>query len=984
MRDKAGLLGNAADIYAYLRNRAEFTPYFGARSDSINSFDGLIGNDIDLASTLIAMLRSQGIKARYAQGQATLPTTQLANLLRLDSVDVLPVVLNNQGVVFTVSGSTMTIERTWVEALVPYRAYRGAAPGTCTVESTDCRWVALDPSFKQKRYAHPDKHLLLRNVGFDFTAYYNADNPTGAGYNANRKNKNPLTIFEEAAQAYLHANHPGVTLDDVADAGEIVADNSGLLPASLPYAANTANRYTSVDEHDASASNPWRRVATVTLEIAGCGDTGHVLPSIRIPLASLTSSRLTFGTQGSGALARFGFWLDGVQQGDTVTPGSQQVACTDGTSRTLDSGSNLKTTLTFDRADIGPNIVPISAVYSDLLAGGYFVVASGAEVANWNQVKRAYERLREASATYPLVVDSSGAVYVDGNGNGTADPVDALLGSHAQAREALVGGLLDVASRVYVIASRQSMDRYMLLTNRVNLMKASGGILSTEAAAQYLGETSFGVAPDGLIIDLKAYLTGGIFQREAPDEAPLAEYLLVGNMLSAHEHEVWQKVTGLDAISTVRGIQTSLAQGNALLTLQRDTLPATLGTIGFGSAPPSGYAAREYNLFGRRIHTWEYTGPDSAGARLDLIRSNPSGVAPDVLDRELDRFDVAWNLQPNLRYYDELENELIAAQTTETKLKKDIPFPPDGDFTVAGGYDLVAASVVNYPSDFSVRVSKPTSTTYRLYFTEKIDHGNASFDIVTRFYYALTGRTNYTISIAPQSYRFRLTSLTCSQPSVFSIVSPPTDIPYNTTVPVTIQRKNGSTVPDSDSFPVELRASGTAYTPSGAVAGSFSNLLLAATHLITRGNRVVDAISVPDVTVEGFDTSDVVSRTCNGLTLTGTPTQLLTSVRTQCFEPAFANAVDRLDFFDRNKGFDPNRYWLRDAGNLAVGEYPVSFLKSLQIDLYSFPAGRVEYTLPSRMPLSNGYLFNVFVRNEFKQDGTYKSSGFVIDNQNAD
>lgn len=66
---KEQALGSPARIYEYLRNRAEYSPYHGARSNSVNVFLGLRGNDVDLASTLIGMLRSQGIRARYVQGE---------------------------------------------------------------------------------------------------------------------------------------------------------------------------------------------------------------------------------------------------------------------------------------------------------------------------------------------------------------------------------------------------------------------------------------------------------------------------------------------------------------------------------------------------------------------------------------------------------------------------------------------------------------------------------------------------------------------------------------------------------------------------------------------------------------------------------------------------------------------------------------------------------------------------------------------------
>ena len=96
--EKAAALGNAVKIYEFVRNNAEYTPYHGARSNSINSMLSMRGNDVDLASTLIAMMRSQGIKARYAVGDIRIKKSQLSNWLNVINDDLAVSVLRNQGI----------------------------------------------------------------------------------------------------------------------------------------------------------------------------------------------------------------------------------------------------------------------------------------------------------------------------------------------------------------------------------------------------------------------------------------------------------------------------------------------------------------------------------------------------------------------------------------------------------------------------------------------------------------------------------------------------------------------------------------------------------------------------------------------------------------------------------------------------------------------------------------------------------------------
>ena len=79
LRDKAAQLGTAVAIYEYLHNTIDYAPYHGSRSGSVNTLLGKRGSDVDIASSLIAMLRAQSIPARYAVGNVRMPAAQLTN-----------------------------------------------------------------------------------------------------------------------------------------------------------------------------------------------------------------------------------------------------------------------------------------------------------------------------------------------------------------------------------------------------------------------------------------------------------------------------------------------------------------------------------------------------------------------------------------------------------------------------------------------------------------------------------------------------------------------------------------------------------------------------------------------------------------------------------------------------------------------------------------------------------------------------------------
>lgn len=88
LRAKATALASPVLMFEYVRNNYEFTLYQGVRSGSVNTFLGGRGNDVDLAATLIAMLRSQGIPARYAVGTVRLPATNVMNWLQVENGDL--------------------------------------------------------------------------------------------------------------------------------------------------------------------------------------------------------------------------------------------------------------------------------------------------------------------------------------------------------------------------------------------------------------------------------------------------------------------------------------------------------------------------------------------------------------------------------------------------------------------------------------------------------------------------------------------------------------------------------------------------------------------------------------------------------------------------------------------------------------------------------------------------------------------------------
>ena len=67
MADKTKELGNAVNVYNYLYNNMRSEFYYGSRKGAIGTFEQGGGNDADLSSLLIAMLRYLGYDANYVR-----------------------------------------------------------------------------------------------------------------------------------------------------------------------------------------------------------------------------------------------------------------------------------------------------------------------------------------------------------------------------------------------------------------------------------------------------------------------------------------------------------------------------------------------------------------------------------------------------------------------------------------------------------------------------------------------------------------------------------------------------------------------------------------------------------------------------------------------------------------------------------------------------------------------------------------------------
>ena len=685
LRDKASQLGTAVTIYEYLHNTIEYSPYHGSRSGSINTFLGQRGSDVDIATTLIAMLRAQGIPARYAVGTMRVPAAQLTNWLGIGSLDVAVQILKDQGIqriVLASDRSTVDFEHAWAEAFVPFDQYRGintvypAVDCAQTTNAARCTWVALDASFKQKTYngLNLDPYNA---VVFDYTAYYNAikNNDTA------RRDKNPLAILEDQIGSWLRTNYPGKTLEDVEDAGKIVELSEGLLPASLPYQViGTIRRYDSVALHDAAVPGAepkkWGKTVQVGVKFDFDGYTYQV-DGLRILLAGINTKRLGISTELTvpDNVPNMVVRLDGQEIFRPISENSVP-----GFVPTI--GYPFMLTLLMDGV---PGVTSGEAdrtisTNDSAIIGGYYLIATGGEASNWSQVHRAANQLLAANDQYKIVFNpadpgsnglpcdfASGTnctPYVDATGNGW-DTSDKKLLDDKAALDALTGGLLYSGATQYYAKQREQFERADRLMKTKTPVIGFLGVASSVYEVEYIDGTAFSILPGGLLLDMKNSIVGGVYRaNEAAVNYSNRQIEFLGHIGSSLEHETWQELTGYDAVSTMRGIQMALAGGASLVNVKRDTVtntvPGFLTSMGFGATTPSPFAIVQYDIYGTSPTTWSHPTTTSSES-FHALKKAPNSISDSRLKWPNYRND-GWHL--TIKCFDDTEGQLISLRAT--------------------------------------------------------------------------------------------------------------------------------------------------------------------------------------------------------------------------------------------------------------------------------------------------------------------------------
>jgi RHS repeat-associated protein len=269
----AALSRDAIAIFEFVQNSVRSEFYYGAMKDASDTLGQLSGNDTDQASLLVALLRASQVPARYVRGVIRLTGAQAVSWTGAGSTRRAAEIFTRAGIPFRpiLQGGSIgafEIEHTWVEAYVPYSNYRGVRLGTI-----GRAWIPLDPSFKAVDVTAGEDVLAAMgfNAGMIVTTYLSQTQALA-----------PMDFYRNAITTYLTQIGSPLTVDDVLSTRTTRANQTGLLPSTLPYAV--------VSIHGESPELPASLRHRVRFVAEGEGGLSF---DVTIPAAELAGRRLT-------------------------------------------------------------------------------------------------------------------------------------------------------------------------------------------------------------------------------------------------------------------------------------------------------------------------------------------------------------------------------------------------------------------------------------------------------------------------------------------------------------------------------------------------------------------------------------------------------------------------------------------------------------------------------------------------------------------
>lgn len=503
IRELAQSLGNSpVRIFEYVRNNLEYEAYQGLAKGSMATLWTRRGNDWDLASLLIALLRAAGVPARYETGTVALETTFSEAWLGIRSLDAVQryFSLARTPATLTPDKKFLQLQRVWVKAYVPYGHYRGTGEG-----DEDRLWVPMDPTFK----AHELLSGLVVDVPFDEQTFL-----------SRVQRFLPVEVYEDQVRQYVAANFPGRSTTEINNVGNIIREEFPILPSTTPFFP-VGPTTTFSSPSDASV-----RKATIRVK----DSSGNLILETTFSLPDIAQDRLTISYVPADATAlALAEAFGSLALAPAALANVRPVVKREGTVVAQGSSVPLGTSLSM--------YITVGIPWMDsFMEPRPYTIRAGAHHSLVFGVLQSSNKLlaqRSARLLAALQQDTS-----------AANPDDIL------------GELLYIAALRYhqrVVSLESLFGR--LMQHKIVYFLPEVFLTRADATVSYVFDIPFSVLSGDLLID--ATNLGYPLHISAEWDRARQERVqrLLGFNGSALEHQIWEELVKLDAISTIKGLQ---------------------------------------------------------------------------------------------------------------------------------------------------------------------------------------------------------------------------------------------------------------------------------------------------------------------------------------------------------------------------------------------------------------------------------------------
>ncbi len=289
VQDKATELEHdPVKIYHWVRNNIEWQPSWGAVQNADLTLSARRGNAMDIASLLIALLRTSGIPARYVHGTIEVPTTEFKNWAGgfTDAIAAADYAASAGIPIANVAeGGQIAkhqLEHIWVEAAIDYQPSRGAEN-----QAAD-QWVAMDASYKQYEELQGLDAIAISGLDPEALAQSFIDSGTVNETEGWVSGFDPTILetaqndVQAALEQYITDNIPNPTVGDVIGGRRTIIEEFPVLPSNLP------NRILVEGTRYGTLPANLQQTITFTFDQSVAGD-----PPLTLPWASVNNEKLT-------------------------------------------------------------------------------------------------------------------------------------------------------------------------------------------------------------------------------------------------------------------------------------------------------------------------------------------------------------------------------------------------------------------------------------------------------------------------------------------------------------------------------------------------------------------------------------------------------------------------------------------------------------------------------------------------------------------